>query len=152
MSLFERLIIFFNFTKEYLTFLRGGEVYVSHDPRKLILIVEHDDRIAFQLFELISQQTAYRVILASDSFATLQAIRHIHPHLIVLDYRLPGMNGLQLYDRLQMMSELRDVPFLIISEDFPCCKELEKRGFMSMRKPFDVATFLAMIERLIISA
>jgi CheY-like chemotaxis protein len=146
------LIIFFDFPEEYLTSLRGGEVCVFHDPRKLILIVVHDDRMASLLFEVISQETAYRVILASDSFATLSAIRHIQPHLIVLDYRLPGMNGLQLYDRLQMMSELRDVPFIVISEDFPCSKELEKRGFMSMRKPFDVATFLAIIERLITSA
>jgi DNA-binding response OmpR family regulator len=145
------LIIFFGFPEEYLTFLRGGEVCVFHDPRKLILIVVHDDRMAFQLFEIISQETAYRVILASDSFATLHAIRHIQPHLIVLDYRLPGMNGLQLYDRLQMMSELRDVPFLIISADLPCSKELEKRGLLSVWKPFDVATLLAMIEQLITS-
>jgi DNA-binding NarL/FixJ family response regulator len=75
-----------------------------------ILLVEDDPNIGSFLVEAIAQETPYRAIVASDSNAALKLVRHFTPCLFILDYGLPGMNGIELYDRLHINKELAPIP------------------------------------------
>ncbi|GER87453.1 hypothetical protein KDW_16150 [Dictyobacter vulcani] len=115
---------------------------------KIILLVEDDINIGEVLQQAISQETSFLVTLASDSFQALQTVKGIKPHLFILDYQLPGMNGLELYDQLHAIKELEHVPVLMMSAHLPL-QELRQRKIQGMSKPIDLDEFLQAIENLV---
>lgn len=118
--------------------------------KKIILIVEDDEIHGKLLAQIISEETEYQPILASQAMATLKFVQHVKPDLLILDYLLPRMNGLALYDQLQKMPECRNVPVLLISAALPT-REVERLGIPGMKKPFELEEFLTTIERLLMT-
>lgn len=109
-----------------------------------ILIVEDDAAIGNFLQQLIDAETPYHSALVSDGPRALERARQLHPCLFLLDYRLPGMNGVELYDRLQMLEETRGVPAIMMSATLPT-EELQQRGIYALRKPMDIGNVIRMI-------
>jgi DNA-binding response OmpR family regulator len=115
-------------------------------PAKTILVVEDDELIGAFLAEAITQETAYHPLLVSDGFEALKVTYDIKPSLFLLDYRLPKMNGVELYDRLHAREGLETVPVIIISANLPL-HELTKLGLVGLKKPFDLDQLLQAIEK-----
>jgi DNA-binding NtrC family response regulator len=63
---------------------------------------------------------------------------------MLLDYRLPDINGLELYDQLQEKAELRGIPTIMMSATLPV-EELEKRGIYQLKKPMALGAVIRMI-------
>ena len=82
---------------------------------KTILLVEDDSSIGSFLEEAIEQETPYRAIVASDGHAALKLVRHFTPCLFILDYGLPDMNGIELYDRLHINHALAPIPAILMT-------------------------------------
>ncbi len=117
-------------------------------PAKTILVVEDDELIGTFLAEAISQETAYHPLLVSDGFEALKVTHDIKPSLFLLDYRLPKMNGVELYDQLHTREGLETVPAIILSANLPL-QELTKHGLVGLKKPFDLDQLLQTIEKTI---
>ena len=111
----------------------------AQEATKTILVVEDDLAIASFLVAAIEQETPYRAIMATDSHAALELVRHFIPNLLLLDYRLPGMNGIELYDHLK---EVAPIPAILMTAS---------RQLITFRKPFELDVFLATIETLLAS-
>jgi CheY-like chemotaxis protein len=114
---------------------------------KMIFVVEDDTEIGEVMIITIQELTPYRAVLFPDGFQLLKAVRTLTPHLFVLDYLLPAMNGIELYDRLQEIPELQQIPVLMMSASFPK-GELEERKIVPLRKPFDINELLEKISEL----
>lgn len=124
-----------------------GEVLppATQSPRNTtILIVEDDADIGQFLQQLLDEETPYNSIVIDNGLKALEQAPRIHPCLLLLDYRLPGINGLELYDRLQHFDETRNVPAIMMSATLPE-QELKKRGIYQLRKPMDIGGVLRMI-------
>ncbi len=124
-----------------------GEVLppATQSPRNTtILIVEDDADIGQFLQQLLDEETPYNSIVIDNGLKALEQAPHIHPCLLLLDYRLPGINGLELYDRLQQFDETHGVPAIMMSATLPE-QELKKRGIHQLRKPMDIGGVLRMI-------
>jgi DNA-binding response OmpR family regulator len=115
---------------------------------KMILLVEDDTNIGEVLVQAITQETPYLVILVADGYEALHAVQEIKPNLFILDYQLPRMNGIELYDRLHEIEELAHVPAIMMSARLPY-KDLETRDILGMNKPIDLDEFLQTIENLV---
>ena len=116
---------------------------------KTVFIVEDDEAIGDLLVQAIEQETSYHAVLASDGFQALKMLRTVKPDLILLDYGLPGMNGLELYDTIHTVKALKHLPVLIVSaETARIQKEIKARQLPQLQKPFDLANLLQAIERL----
>jgi DNA-binding response OmpR family regulator len=115
---------------------------------KTILVVEDDNGIGTFLVQAITQETSHLAMLVSDGFQALNAVSNIKPSLFILDYQLPKMNGIELYDKLHAMKEMENVPAVIISARLPK-KEIEQRNIVGMNKPLELDDFLHMIEQLL---
>ncbi len=109
-----------------------------------ILIVEDDADIGHFLQQLIEEETPYNTVVIDDGLTALEKAPRIQPCLMLLDYRLPGINGLELYDRLSGQDDIQNVPAIMMSATLPT-KELEQRGIYQLRKPMDVGGVLRMI-------
>ena len=118
---------------------------------KVILIVEHDDANAGLLMQVLLRETAYQAYLATDSIAALQLISHVKPDLFILDYRLPGMNGIQLYDSLHTCGEFKETPVLMLSACLEYYQEeIGSHKLLALAKPFDVDNLLFLIEEVLV--
>jgi len=76
-----------------------------------ILVVEDEERIASFLQRGLTYE-GYRVDLAGDGPAGLTLARENPPDLVVLDWMLPGMDGLEVCRRLRAGSQ---VPILMLT-------------------------------------
>jgi DNA-binding response OmpR family regulator len=125
----------------------------SQATPETILLVEDDPYISSFLVEAIAQETPYRAIVASDSNAALNLVRHFAPSLFVLDYGLPGMNGIELYDRLHRNQELATIPAILITANRHLPQQqIQQRHLTIFMKPFELEAFLATIETFLTSS
>ena len=74
-----------------------------------ILFVDDNKNIR-QFCQRELEQEGYRVLIGADGKGALDALQKYLPDLVVLDLRMPGMNGLEVITR--MMKEHRDVPVI----------------------------------------
>ena len=115
---------------------------------KLIFIVEDDTIMQEFLVLAISDETPYQVAAVHTGFEALKVVKELQPHLFLLDYLLPEMNGLELSDRLHNLEGLAETPTIMYSTNLPT-KELEQRQITGLSKPFELDELLSIIERLL---
>jgi len=115
---------------------------------KTILVVEDDIGIGSFLAQAISQETHHQALLVTDGFQALKTVMDIKPSLFILDYQLPRMNGIELYDKLHAIERLENVPAILISARLPK-QEIDKRHITGMSKPLELDEFLHTIEELL---
>jgi DNA-binding response OmpR family regulator len=121
----------------------------TQTPFKNILLVEDDTVIAELLVQMITQETHYRVFAVPDGPQALDLVRNIKPQLLILDYWLPTIHGIELYDRLHNTEGLEQVPTIMLSVNAPL-REINKRLILYMRKPFDMFKLLDAIDKLLV--
>ncbi len=120
---------------------------------KLILLVEDDPTNAELFTHILSEETPYYVYWVSNGRAALHFTQHVKPQLFLLDYYLPDMNGIQLYDRLHARKELEAVPALIIGASLKRVEDdINQRGLLAVEKPFDLDEFLSTLESVFASS
>jgi DNA-binding response OmpR family regulator len=116
---------------------------------KTILLVEDDPIIAELLVQMITQETDYQVFVVPDGPEALNLVRNIKPQLFILDYWLPSIHGIELYDRLHNTKGLEQVPTIMLSVNAPL-REIKQRQIIYLRKPFDMYELLEEIDKLIV--
>jgi len=131
--------------------MSGGEMLpVSSTQDKTILIVDDDRDIGEMLKQVITEQTSYRVVWIAESDLVLNAAIHLRPSLILLDYMMPTMDGLKLYDHLQQIENMRGVPVVLISARATLpFGALRERGIYILRKPFEISDLLDLVAQLV---
>jgi DNA-binding response OmpR family regulator len=115
---------------------------------KTVLIVEDDQGIGSFILHAILDETSHQAILVIDGQKAIETVESIVPNLLVLDYHLPRMNGIELYDRLHACKELGHVPAILMSARLPK-DEVRKRKITCVEKPFELDDLLKTINDLI---
>lgn len=116
-----------------------------------IFIVEDDEDTRELLTLAITTETPYHVFSlgsATETFQHLNEIRAARPALLILDYRLASMTALELYDRLCVTAELKNVPTIIITAghlDEETQYVLAERNIRLLEKPFDLSELISCI-------
>ena len=114
-----------------------------------ILLVEDDADIGEFIAQALNDETPYTILHVTDGTRALEAVASVKPDLFILDYQLPGMNGVELHDRLPEVKALENVPTLIISANVPSRKEIQQRQITFLKKPFDLNDLFKAIEKLL---
>ena len=117
---------------------------------KVVLIVDDDLEIGDVLQKIITENTDYQTVWIAESDLALAAAHQLRPALILLDYMLPIMDGLKLYDRMQEIETIRGVPVILISALATLPFEaLRERGIYLLRKPFELTDLLDIVAQLL---
>jgi CheY-like chemotaxis protein len=118
---------------------------------RLVLIVEDDKTTADLLASAINDQRGYRAIAVPSADAALDALGRIDPDLLVLDIRMPGMSGLQLYDLVRADPRFRSLPVVFeTGTGREHAAELRERGIATyIKKPFDLDELVRFMKRLV---
>ncbi len=115
---------------------------------KTVLIVEDDGDIGSFILRAILDETSHQAILVADGQKAIETVKSVKPNLLILDYHLPRMNGLELYDHLHAGNKLENVPAILMSARLPKY-EARKRKIVCLEKPFELDTLLKTIDELI---
>ncbi len=117
---------------------------------RVVIVVEDDRPIGELLAGVINDEDGYRAFHVMRPSEALHALEQVKPDLLVLDVGLPGMSGIELYDRLQNDARLRDVPVMFetaVSREHGA--EFRKRGIrIVLQKPFDLNELIASVKEL----
>jgi len=122
-------------------------------PPKLILLVEDDPANAQLFLHILTQEASFRVFWVTNGRAAWHFTQHVKPQLFLLEYSLPDMNGIILYDRLHARKELATVPALIVGASLKEGEDaIKQRGLLAVEKPFDLDKFLSILESVFASS
>jgi CheY-like chemotaxis protein len=113
---------------------------------KGILIVDDDPEASWLLAHLLAEE-GYEVQTAKSAADAMKVLYNFTPDGVLMDVRLPGMNGLQLA-RLIKLSTSKDVPILAVSAgngEFSVQEAYEAGCDGYFAKPVDNLTFAAAV-------
>jgi diguanylate cyclase (GGDEF)-like protein/PAS domain S-box-containing protein len=120
----------------------------SNAPLGEILIVEDSRDNRRLLYNALTAQ-GYQVRCAKNGKMALMAAQATVPDLILLDLKMPGMDGYQLCQQLKALPQTREVPVIFLScqKDLPeKVKAFEVGGVDYITKPFEVAEVLVRVK------
>ena len=104
---------------------------------KTILVIDDEQSIRDSL-KMILEYERYEVLFASDGESGLRALEQHTPALVLLDVKMPGIDGLEVLQRIRQRSA--DLPVVMISGHgtIETAVEATKRGaFDFLPKPLD---------------
>ena len=122
---------------------------MSDDRAPLVLLVD-DDPVIVRLLDVNFALAGYRVQWASQGEEALELARTGSPDLVVLDLMMPGIDGLDLCERLKSDERTRDVPIIVLTarvqdEDRQRSYALGVSEYIA--KPFDPSELIEAADR-----
>lgn len=122
--------------------------------KQTVILVEDDPDNTEMLTFLLEQEGLQTACFqnGNDIFAKLEVVKMLNSVLFLLDYQLPTMTALDLYERLHATDGLEKIPAIIISAIFLDEKQeqrVRQLGLTFLQKPFDIDELLASIQQLI---
>src|SRR6185437_4994477 len=112
-----------------------------------VLVVEDEDSLA-TLLQYNLQKEGYEVTLASDGEEALILVDERLPDLVVLDWMLPKVSGIEVCRRLRSRPETRNVPIIILTargEETDRVRGLDTGADDYVVKPFSMTELTARI-------
>jgi CheY-like chemotaxis protein len=113
----------------------------------VVLVVEDHESSAEGYAQLLSG-AGYRVVRAKNGYEALVEVARAAPSIILLDLKLPKLDGWDLLPRLKADAPISSVPIVVITGDsLPTHHEMAlSRGAVAvLSKPIDPAQLLAII-------
>ncbi|MDD5194563.1 MAG: ATP-binding protein [Candidatus Omnitrophica bacterium] len=121
--------------------------------KKHIMIVDDDPGMVTMIKKTLQSAGYSNFSDAGDGKEALEKINVAIPDLLILDMKIPLMNGYEVIGRLKENVETKDIPVLIISG---CAVEIErldryvaKKAIPVLEKPWDVHKFRALVAYLL---
>jgi CheY-like chemotaxis protein len=117
-------------------------------PDKRTVLVVDDERQIAQVACIRLKNAGYRTITATDGEEAVSMALEAQPDAIVLDVRMPRMDGLTALAQLRLRSQTQDIPVVMLSAsliDKPAAMDAGARFFLT--KPFDAPTLIAAVNR-----
>src|SRR5579884_814838 len=112
-----------------------------------IVIIDDEPHLPHQFARYLKRQ-GYEVYVASDGEAGIQQLQHNTVDLVLLDMRLPRLNGLEVLARIREIDP--DIPVVILTAygDVQTAVQAMKLGAADyLMKGFDLDTLLLIVQR-----
>lgn len=106
--------------------------------RKKLLIVDDQNGIRVLLMEVFSSE-GYETFQASNGKLALEIVRRESPDLVLLDMKIPGMDGLDILKHVKTIDPSIKVIMMTAYGELDLIKEATDLGAIShFTKPFDI--------------
>lgn len=112
-----------------------------------ILIVDDEYTIVETLAEILSWE-GYLVRTAPDGRRALIELGTAVPDLVIVDFMMPAMDGLELIDRIRTDERLRHLPVVLMSAAPISLEKRSKTWDVLLPKPFTGKAILDVIKKL----
>ena len=119
----------------------------SEGVGKRVLVIDDEDTI-LQMIREVLEHNGYRVDVARDGEAALRRLGQYHYDLALCDWKMPGLNGQQIYERLQSINPDMSRRVIFITGDTVNEKTqefLREQHKICLSKPFTLVEFRSAI-------
>jgi len=124
-------------------FMKENEIPLEklETGKKRVLVVDDDPAIVEMLVELLERDSRFTVATATSGFEAGMKTREYMPHVIVLDYMLPDLNGNQVVKSIRGDASLSSIKIIIVSgvvnrDDVKALLDSGANDFV--QKPFNI--------------
>lgn len=105
---------------------------------KKVLIVDDQNGIRVLLVEVFSSE-GYQTFQAANGKLALEIVRSESPDLVLLDMKIPGMDGLDILKHIKQIDPTMKVIMMTAYGELDMIKEASDLGaLMHFTKPFDI--------------
>jgi excisionase family DNA binding protein len=142
---------------EFLSFLGKYNIPIpeelrSFEIKKKILIVDDDQEMVDSIKRMLMMEDNYKIETAYDGFSAGQKFYQFKPDLVILDIKMPKLNGYEVCARIRSDPQNKEVKIIAISGviDMAGAQEIKKLGANDyLSKPFDNTVLKRKIEKLL---
>ena len=116
-----------------------------------ILAVDDEPAVG-EMLRFILEQDGFQADFVEDASQAIRSINKSRPDLILLDWMLPGMSGVELAERLKEKSETRSIPIIMLTakgEENDKVRGLNVGADDYVTKPFSARELLARIRSIL---
>ena len=127
----------------------GLEAQVKLEGSRTVLIVD-DEEVIRDFFA--RTLTEYRVLTAASGEEALSIIKKDRPDLVLLDIKMPGIDGIETLRRIKEID--RDIAVIMLSAHGTLQTSLEAArlgAYSSIAKPFDLKEMKSVIKSAVLS-
>jgi len=104
-----------------------------------ILIVDDEEDICSTLADFL-QGKGYEIFQANTGEEALRLLKEVRPHLVLLDIRMPEMDGIEILRRVRKLDQEVGVIMITAFHDVGIAQEALKLGACDfVTKPLDMA-------------
>jgi DNA-binding response OmpR family regulator len=119
---------------------------------KKVLVIDDNPTIVELIKYAVNLQGSYHVVVAYDGVQGLERVYAEHPDCVIIDVKMPRMDGYQLVRCLRGDARTADIPLIILSA--MTREEDQMTGLLSgvdeyLTKPFKPSALNATIERVL---
>ncbi|MCP4643535.1 MAG: response regulator [bacterium] len=129
--------------EDLIQFLRENEIPIHHDlsgSGVRMLVVEHEQSAVTAVRRFLdTTQASFQVELAQDPFEAGRQVAAFQPDIILVDLRLPGMDGIDLCRRIKSVPELAGTHVIVMAasgEDEALALAMQNGASAHFTKPF----------------
>ena len=127
-------------------------LYVGLEGRqmKTILIVDDEADIRDILRIRLANHPGFRIPEAANGSDALELTRQQRPDLIILDWLMPGFNGMEVLKALRESPELTTIPVIMmtVKSELSAQAQGQAMGVVAyLIKPFDAARLMETVEK-----
>lgn len=116
---------------------------------KTVLVVEDEFGIAELLKDLLTDE-GYHVETAFSGRQALARLEQAKPDIVVMDFMMPGLNGIDVLKTMTATPELKDIPVVMMSTLGETVIAERCSGYVAfLQKPFRLPEVIETISRLI---
>jgi two-component system phosphate regulon response regulator PhoB len=118
------------------------------DPRPMVLLVE-DEGAQREVLAYNLEAEGFEVAQAANGEEALEAVAETSPDLILLDWMMPHVSGLEVCRRLKLRPETRNIPVIMLSarsEEVDKVRGLETGADDYVVKPYSVVELMARLK------
>lgn len=108
------------------------------------LLYAEDNRLTAKEMTEILEEEGYEVVTTYNGDEAWETYGRISPDLVLLDFRMPGLNGLEVFERIRQVNA--EIPVIILSSYNEYCVPSLKSGTADfIRKEADIEEICARI-------
>jgi CheY-like chemotaxis protein len=112
-----------------------------------VILVADDEPDVRSLILALLEDEGYRVVVAANGRAAIEAVERGQPDLILMDIMMPLMDGREAVRRLRARPELATIPIVLMSAVTADALQPGVQAFVA--KPFDLDYLLWTIDHLL---
>lgn len=120
---------------------------MSHLPQPTVLVVD-DEAAQREVLRYNLEAEGFRVVTAADGEEALLVVAEEQPDLVVLDWMMPRLSGLEVCRRIKTRAVTREIPVLMLSarsEEVDKVRGLETGADDYVIKPYSVLELMARV-------
>ncbi|MGQ9598932.1 MAG: response regulator [Anaerolineae bacterium] len=116
------------------------------------ILVADDEPEVVDLVRMVLELEGYKVLEASDGEQALLKTQVEQPDLVLLDVRMPKLNGLSVLERLSQIPATAAIPVIMLSvvTTYPEMRTALQRGAVAyLTKPFELREMTRLVARVL---